>query len=172
MTWASVRPSVRRPSVDIFSETVKWIDAKFWRQVPIHHISRSCFVCLFSKFYIFYFYLFFFIFVNILFHRTKKSCIPLGRVSTKVVQRNVNFKFWIFAIFFSFSLTWDHMGVKVSNDISSERTHQICSLKIMDTPGEGLYQNSSKNREIWNFEFLAFFFLFFFFGSFFFFLAI
>ncbi len=32
-----------------------------------------------------------------------------------------------------YSLTWDHMGVKVSNDISSERTHQICSLKFMYT---------------------------------------
>ena len=43
------RPSVRRPSVDIvFSETVKWIDTKFYWQVPIHHISRP-FFC-FSKF--------------------------------------------------------------------------------------------------------------------------
>ncbi len=38
----------------------------------------------------------------------------------------------------TFSLTWDHMGVKVANDISSETTHQICSLKFMYTPGEGL----------------------------------
>ncbi len=30
------------------------------------------------------------------------------------------------------------MGVKISNDISSESTHQIHSQKIMHTPGEGL----------------------------------
>ncbi len=30
------------------------------------------------------------------------------------------------------------MGVIVSNDISAETTHQICSLKCMYTPGEGL----------------------------------
>ena len=45
--------------------------------------------------------------------------------------------------FFSFSITWGHMGVnvKVSNDISSETTHQICSRKFMYTPGNGLYQS-------------------------------
>ncbi len=43
------RPSFVRPSVDIvFSETVKWIDTKFYWQVPIHHISRP-FFCI-SKF--------------------------------------------------------------------------------------------------------------------------
>ena len=42
---------------------------------------------------------------------------------------------------FSFSLTWDHMGVKVSNYICSESIHQICSPKFMYAPGEGLYQS-------------------------------
>ncbi len=53
--------------------------------------------------------------------------------------------FWQF--FFSFSFTWDHMGVKVSNDIS-EDTHQIHTPKFMytGTPGEGLY--CSKNCDI------------------------
>ncbi len=74
---------------------------------------------------------------------SKKACIILGRVSTKVVQRIVNLKVWIFDKYFSFSLTWDHMEVKVSNDISSERTHY--PPKFMDTPGEGLCQNCSKN---------------------------
>ncbi len=50
------------------------------------------------------------------------------------------------------------MGVKISNDISSESTHQIHSQKIMHTPGEGLYQSCSKNCEISNFGFLAIFF--------------
>ncbi len=31
------------------------------------------------------------------------------------------------------------MGAKVPNNISSERTHQICSPKFIDTPAEGLY---------------------------------
>ena len=47
----------------------------------------------------------------------------------------------IFGNLFLFSLTWGHMGVKVSNDISSERTQQICSPKSMDTAGEGLCQS-------------------------------
>ena len=56
--------------------------------------------------------------------------------------------FGVLPFFFSFSLTWYHMGVKASNDISSERTHQIRSLKFMATPGEGLYQSCSENSEI------------------------
>ncbi len=52
------------------------------------------------------------------------------------------------------------MGVKISNDISSESTHQIHSQKIMHTPGEGLYQSCSKNCEISNFGFLPIFFVF------------
>ncbi len=38
------------------------------------------------------------------------------------------------------------MGVKISNDISSESTHQIHSQKMMHTPGEGLYQSCPKNE--------------------------
>ncbi len=71
----------------------------------------------------------------------KKSCIPLGRISTKVVERIVTFQILDFCHFFPFSLTWDHVGVKVSNDISAETTHHICSTKLMDTPGEGFYQS-------------------------------
>ncbi len=40
----------------------------------------------------------------------KKSCILLGRVSTKVVQRIVKWNFGFLRIWFSFSLTWHHMG--------------------------------------------------------------
>ncbi len=63
---------------------------------------------------------------------SQKSCILLGMVSIKVVQRIVKFEIFGFFhfFFFFFSLTWDHMGVKFSNDISSESTHQICSQKI------------------------------------------
>ena len=49
------------------------------------------------------------------------------------------------------------MGIKVSNDISSESMHQICYPKFMYTPGEGLCQSCLQNCE--NFEFLAFFFV-------------
>ncbi len=34
-----------------------------------------------------------------------------------------------FPIFFSFLLTWGHMGEKTSNNILSEGTQQICSKK-------------------------------------------
>ncbi len=37
--------------------------------------------------------------------------------------------FLFFYDFFSFSLTWDHMGEKNSNDISSESTDEINSQK-------------------------------------------
>ena len=55
----------------------------------------------------------------------------------KLFKKLWNFKFWISAIFFFlFLLTWDHMGAKVSNTISSERTQ-----KFIYTPREGLYQS-------------------------------
>ncbi len=69
---------------------------------------------------------------------SQKICILLGRVSTKVDQRIVKFQILDFCHFFSVSLTWDRLGLKVSNDISSETTYQICSLKFMYTSGEGL----------------------------------
>ncbi len=56
-----------------------------------------------------------------------KSCVKICEI--------LNFGF---LPFFFVSLTWDRMGVKVSNDIASETTHQICSLKFMRTPEEGL----------------------------------
>ncbi len=31
------------------------------------------------------------------------------------------------------------MGVKVSNDVFSEKTHRICAPKFMCTPAKGLY---------------------------------
>ncbi len=86
--------------------------------------------------------------------QTFQATSPL-KVGTRFTAKNhvhswedlyQSLKFWIFAKYFSFSLKWDHMGVKVSNDISPERAHQICSAKFMDTPGEGLYQSCSKNR--------------------------
>ncbi len=62
--------------------------------------------------------------------------------------------FWFLSNLLSFSLTWDHTGVKVSNDIFSERKHQIPSPKFIYTHREGL-----KNCEIWNFKFLTDFFV-------------
>ncbi len=40
----------------------------------------------------------------------------------------------------SSSLTWDYMGVKVSNDIACESMHQICSSKFIYIPEVGLQQ--------------------------------
>ncbi len=36
---------------------------------------------------------------------------------------------------------WRWSEVRILNDISSEITHQIHSIKFMYTPREGLYQN-------------------------------
>ncbi len=77
-----------------------------------------------------------------------KSCIKFGEIS--------NFGFLLF-FFFSFSLTWDHMGEKTSNYILSESEQQICSQKVMHTPRKGLYQSYVKNCEFSNFRFLAIF---------------
>ena len=93
-------------------------------------------------------------------HPPKKSCMLLESVSTEVIQRITKFQILDFCHFFSFSLTWDNMGVKVSNDIS-ESMHQICSPKFLHTHGEGL-KTKVVNRivkfDILNF--LAFFFSF------------
>ena len=70
----------------------------------------------------------------------QNPCILLGIVAIQAVQRIVKFQFWIFAFF---SLTWKHMTVNVSNDIS-ESGHQIHSLKGMYTPSLG--RVSTKGR--------------------------
>ncbi len=81
-----------------------------------------------------------------------QNCIKIGEISN----------LGILPILFSFSLTWDYMGVKVSNDILSESAQQIyCSQKIMHTPMKGRYQRIVK------FQILDFWQLFlFFFGTF------
>ena len=45
------------------------------------------------------------------------------------------------------------MEENISNDISSESTHQTHSPKVIHTPRDGLYQSCSKNCEISNFDF-------------------
>ncbi len=67
---------------------------------------------------------------------SKKS----GRVCTKAMQRIVKFQILDFC---HLSLAWDHMRVKVSNDISGS-THQSHSTIFMYTLREGLYQNLYK----------------------------
>ncbi len=84
--------------------------------------------------------------------------VPFDHISRPFFFVFQNFAFLIFYDFFSFSLTWDNMGEKTSNDISSESAHQICSQKFMHTPRKGLYQSCIKNCEISNFGFLAIFF--------------
>ncbi len=52
--------------------------------------------------------------------------VPFDHISRPFFFQN--FAFCIFLrFFFSFSLTWDHMVEKTSNDIFSESAHQICS---------------------------------------------
>ncbi len=55
---------------------------------------------------------------------SNKSCMLIGRVSTKGVKRIVKFQILDFALY-SFSLTWDHVRVKVSNEVSCEIIHQL-----------------------------------------------
>ncbi len=60
-----------------------------------------------------------------------------------------NFGF-VSGIFF-FSLTWDHMGVKVSNDISSEENTSDLLPKIYVFSWGGSQSKLLKNSEILNF---------------------
>ena len=76
-------------------------------------------------------------------------------------------KFCIYLFFlFSFSLTCDHMGEKISNGILSENAQLIYSPKFMHTPSKDIivfvlrkcvYQSCIKNCEISNFGFWGIF---------------
>ncbi len=57
-----------------------------------------------------------------------------------------NVKFWMFAHLFSFSFTRDHIGVRVSNDISSETPDSLPKLMYMYSPREGLCQSCEKTE--------------------------
>ena len=152
------RPLPVRSSVKhIFSETGMWINTKFCGIVHVHHISRL----LVSKFKSFEFDNFLLLFSltwermgGICFKRTpplkvqtrftpKNSSILLDKVSTKVVTRIVNFQILDFWHFWSFSLTWDHIWLKVSSvSLFSENTNQLHCQKFMHTPREGVYKSS------------------------------
>ena len=98
---SSRHAGVRRlsSSVDIvFSDTTEWFNAKFWGQVPIHHISRPFFFQNF-KFLIFYDHISSESTNHI---HSQKSCILLARVSTKVAQRILKFQSLYFCHFFFF----------------------------------------------------------------------
>ncbi len=106
LSWRA-RPSFvhRTPSVKhVFSETVKRINAKFYPKVSMGENIWNC----------------------ISFESTQQipqnPCILLKSVSTKVVQRIVQFQN-LHSFFFSF-FKWH---LKVSNDISSESKHEIYS---------------------------------------------
>ena len=71
-----------------------------------------------------------------------------GKLYLSTISPNIFF-FNFFLRFFSFSLTWDHMGVKISNDISFESTHQILSPKITHTPRGFLPKLLT---ELWSFK--------------------
>ncbi len=148
---SSVRPSFHPSIKAIFSETITWINAEFWGKTtcPPYLQIISVVVCQNFKFFIFFCNFFFFSLTwdhmwvkssnKISSESTHQMHSPKimhtpgegGGVSTKLFKNLWNFKFWIFAFFFFFLLTWDHMGVEVSNDISGESIHQICSPNFM-----------------------------------------
>ena len=167
---AGVRPSpVVRPSLKLVSpEPVKYINAIFSAKVPFHHISRPFLqfqnVCYFFTIF-FSFSLRWGIWENKLQTTSplkennrltpKKACILLLKVSTKVVLRLQNFKFWILQICFSISLTWGHMGKKPSNDILSESTPTYLLPKIHAYSQQRPLPKLYKCCEISNFDFWA-----------------
>ena len=125
------------------------LNAKYYplAVVPICHTSRPFFVFRILNFY-FFTILFSFQLTwahmggesvkRHLSHYTTdsvpKSCMLLGKASTKLVKINFNnFRFIYFFLPFAFSLSliWDHMEVNISNDISSESTHRIHSTKFI-----------------------------------------
>ncbi len=155
LSWRG-RPSSLRPSVDIvFSETVQWLDTKFWWQVPIF---RAFFVC-FSTFKIFDFLLVF-VFVNIEpYERKKIKRHLLWKYTSDSLQKHAHFyegslpkllkelwnsKFWNFAIFFfrffSFSFLGPHGSKSFKSHLLWKNTPDLLP-KFMDTRGESLYQS-------------------------------
>ena len=56
--------------------------------------------------------------------------------------------------FFEFSLTWDLMGEKDSNNISSKSTKQIHSKQIMDHPKDRSYKICLKISKILQFVYV------------------
>ncbi len=61
----------------------------------------------------------------------KLVCTPREyEALSKLFKELWNLTFWIFAIFFSISLTWDHIESKVWNYTSHESTHQNSCIFI------------------------------------------
>ncbi len=170
---AGVRhPSVAHPSVkSVFSKPSSDLMPNFVKDYlcspAVHHISKD----FFSKFLFFYDICFFFSFSLTWDHmgvkisndisestyqiHSKKSChSPSGGLYQYCSKNCEISKFGFLPIFFPFSLTRDHMGVKVSNDICSESIHQICSPKFMCTPGR---ISTKAGKRIVKFEMLTFF---------------
>ena len=66
---------------------------------------------------------------------------------------------FFYDFFFSFSLTWDHMGEQTSNDISPMKLHnRFTQKKCMHTSREGLYRSCIKIGNISIFGFWPIFF--------------
>ena len=153
---SGVRPSVRPSVTEYISETTEDFFMKFYTWYLYHHISRPFF--FFSKYLISDFLWRFYVFVNMgpygekifkehLLRNHQSDSLPKnhgwswGGSLPKLLKEFWNFEFCTFDKFFSFLLTQDHMGEKVSNDISSETTSQNHSQKIMDDPRECPYQS-------------------------------
>ena len=174
LSWRGRPSSVRRHV--FFSETVKWIDTKFLWQVSIHHYISRPFFLLFFKILNFWFCTFFFRFLNvgpygrkisndIFFESTHQIHLRKimhtsgeGLYHTCNCSRSCEISNFGFLPFFFFSFSHEHrnhMRVKVSNDTSSERTHQIFLPQIHGYSWGGSLPKLLKNSEIWNFEFFA-----------------
>ena len=73
----------------------------------------------------------------------KKTYSPKEDLYQSCSKTCEKLKFSDFCHFIFPFLAWDHVGVKVSSDISSESTDQIHSPKLMYSPREGPYQFES-----------------------------
>ena len=124
--------------------------------VPIYHISRFLsFVFISSSKFHFLFSTIRFSFSSTWDHMGKNSndisCGSTQQIHSQKImhtpreglcqrhQRIMTFQ--ILDLYHLFSLTYDHMGVKVSKDIYSEST-QNDLLPTISWPGEGVYQSS------------------------------
>ncbi len=78
----------------------------------------------------------------------KKSCTPLVKVCSKVVQIILKFIYlFIYLLPLLLLLAWDYeLGGKVSNDVSFESTHQIHTNKciLLYTSTEGRFSKVVK----------------------------
>ena len=170
------RPSSVRLSVcgAVISECNARISLKFWLLLPLGHtLGPFCHFC--KKKFFFDFLLIFLIFVHmgpygsqnfkmlLLLQITAESFQTFAEFSFQWSSQNCiwdfwNLENWHFTVFFSFSLTWDPMGVKISKHYSPYKLQPKVFKLFLNFLPIGPHKNTLGIFEILSLRFLMCFF--------------